>query len=90
MIRNIVFLNNLQKKLMINVNDCIHTTRQENDRGKGVQLVMDKLHIEVELFVLAGEHQENPNYLPQKRDPRLSATSRKFQSFNRRGSASKV
>lgn len=36
-------------------------------QGKRAQLVMDKLYIEgKELFVFTEEHQENPNYVPQK------------------------
>lgn len=57
-------------------------------QGKRAQLVMDKLYIEGELFVLTDERQENPNYVPHKIDPRLSARSREFHPSIRRGSAS--
>lgn len=57
-------------------------------QGKRAQLVMDKLYIEGELFVLTDERQENPNYVPHKMDPRLSARSREFHPSIRRGSAS--
>lgn len=37
---------------------------------------MDKLYIEGELFVLTEEHQENSNYVPQKKKIRASPLCR--------------